>query len=115
MVRIIEPLQQLHAGALPAAAAAHKCQRLARLHRHIQPVQDLDVWSGGVGELAVNELNVALEAILKTEEGGTSTKVRVGLCVRVPLPVHKRQVRLDSFISFPFLVHVLKKLSCLNE
>lgn len=72
MIRIIKPLQQLHTGALPAAAAANKCQRLARLHRHIQPIEDLDVWSGGVSKLAVNELNVALEVILETQqrEGG---------------------------------------------
>lgn len=67
MVRIIKPLQQLHAGALSAAAAAHKGQRLAGLHRHIQPIQDLDVWPGGVGELTVNEVNVPLEVILKTQ------------------------------------------------
>lgn len=67
VVRIIKPLQQLNTGALPAAAAAHKGQRLAGLHRHIQPIQDLDVWPGGVGELTVNELNVPLEVILKTQ------------------------------------------------
>lgn len=67
VVRIIKPLQQLHAGALPAAAAAHKGQSLAGLHRDIQPIQDLDVWPGGVGELTVNEVNVPLEVILKTQ------------------------------------------------
>ncbi len=66
-VRIIKPLQQLHAGALPAAAAAHKGQRLSGLHRHVQSVQDLDVWSGGVSELTVNEVDVPLEVILKTQ------------------------------------------------
>lgn len=66
MVGIVKPLQQLHAGALPAAAAANKSQRLARFHRHGQPVQDLDVWPGGVGELAVDELDVPLEVILTT-------------------------------------------------
>lgn len=72
VVRIIKPLQQLHAGALPAAAASHKGQRLAGLHRHIQPIQDLDVWPGGVGELTVNKFNVPLEVILKIKwsEGG---------------------------------------------
>lgn len=74
MVRIIEPLQQLHTGALPAAAAAHKGQRLAGLHRHIQPVQDLDVRPGGVGELAVNEVNVPLEVILKTQRSEREQK-----------------------------------------
>ena len=77
MVGVIKPLQQLHAGALPAAAAAHKGQRLAGLHRHIQPIQHLDVWPGGVGELTVNELNVPLEVILKTHK---VTKVSVCVC-----------------------------------
>lgn len=70
LVWIIKPLQQLNTGALPAAAAAHKGQRLTGLHRHIQPIQDLDVWPGGVGELAVNEVNVPLEVILKTQQRG---------------------------------------------
>lgn len=78
-VRIIKPLQKLNAGALPTAAAAHKGQRLSRLHRHTQSIQDLDVWPGGVGELTVNEVNVPLEVILKiiAEEGrerGRKTK-----------------------------------------
>lgn len=86
MVRIIKPLQQLHTGALPTTAASHKGQRLARFHRHIQPIQDLDVWPGGVGELTVDEFNVPLEVILetrRTEEGGggKSTKVTVGFSV----------------------------------
>lgn len=67
MIWVIKPLQQLHAGALPATAAAHEGQRLAGLHRHVQPIQDLDVRPGGVGELAVNEVNVPLEVILKTQ------------------------------------------------
>lgn len=69
MVGVIKALQQLHAGALPAAAAANKGQRLAGFHRHVQPVQDLDVRPGGVRELAVNEVNVSLEIILDTDEG----------------------------------------------
>lgn len=77
VVGIIKPLQQLDAGALPTAAAAHEGQRLARLHRHVQPIQDLDVWPGGVSELTVNELDVSLEVILKTREG--AQKVRVGI------------------------------------
>lgn len=72
MVWIIKPLQQLHAGAFPAATAANEGQSLARLHRHVEPIQDLDVWSGGVGELTVNELNVPLEVFLKHSEGGGS-------------------------------------------
>lgn len=64
MVWVIKPLQQLHAGAFPAAAAANKGQRLARFYRHIQPIQDLDIGPGGVRELAVNEVNVSLEIIL---------------------------------------------------
>lgn len=85
MIGVIKPLQQLHAGALPAPAAAHEGQRLAGLHRHVQPIQDLDVRPGGVGELAVNEVNVPLEVILKTpwREGEVfkkrgSPKVSVG-------------------------------------
>lgn len=66
VVGIVKPLQQLHAGALPTAAAAHEGQRLAGLHRHIQPIQDLDVRPGGVGELTVNEVDVPLEVLLKT-------------------------------------------------
>lgn len=81
MVRVVEPLQQLDAGALPTAAAAHEGQRLALLHRHIQPIQDLDVRPGGVGEITVNELNVPLEVILKTQRGGERAKVRVGFSV----------------------------------
>lgn len=69
MVGVIKALQQLHAGALPAATAAHEGQRLAGLHRHVQAVQHLDVRPGGVGELAVDELNVALEVCLKTRRG----------------------------------------------
>ena len=66
VVRIIKPLQQLHAGALPTAATAHKGQRLAGLYGDIQAIQHLDVWPGGVRELAVHELNVPLEVILET-------------------------------------------------
>lgn len=80
MIGVVEPLQQLHAGALPAAAAAHEGQRLAGLHRHVQSVQDLDVGPGGVGELAVNEVEVPLEVILKTQGKEASRSVRVGLC-----------------------------------
>lgn len=69
MVRVVEPLQQLHAGALPTATAAHEGQRLAGLHRHVEPIQDLDVRPAGVSELAVNEVNVPLEVILKTQRG----------------------------------------------
>lgn len=68
MIGIIKPFQQLHTGAFSTAAAPHKGQRLAGLHGHIQSIQDLDIWSGGVGELAVNELNVSLEVILKTNK-----------------------------------------------
>lgn len=80
MIGVVEPLQQLHTGALPAAAAAHEGQRLAGLHRHVQPVQDLDVGPGGVGELAVNEVQVPLEVVLKTQrlskEGGLRVSPR---------------------------------------
>ena len=75
IVRIIKPLQQLHTCALPAAAAAHEGQRLAGLHRNVQPIQDLDVWPGGVGELTINEVNVPLEVILETQrQGGGGAK-----------------------------------------
>lgn len=82
IVRIIKPLQQLHAGALPAAAAAHEGQRLAGLHRHVQPIQDLDVWPGGVGELTINEVNVPLEVILKTQRqgGGRQRSMSATVC-----------------------------------
>lgn len=72
MIRVVEALQQLNAGALPAAAAAHEGQGLAGLHRNIQAVQNLDVRPGGVGELAVDELDVPLEVVLKTSGGGGS-------------------------------------------
>lgn len=72
MVRVIKPLQQLHAGAFPTAAAANKGQRLARFDRHVQPIQDLDVGPGGVRELAVNEVNVSLEMILDQDPGEES-------------------------------------------
>ena len=64
LVGVVEALQQLDAGALPTAAAAHERQGLAGPHRHAQPVQPLDVWSGGVREIAVDELQVAFEVIL---------------------------------------------------
>lgn len=64
MVWVIKPLQQLHAGAFPAAAAANKGQCLAGFYRHVQPIQNLDIGSGGVCELAVDEVNVSLEIIL---------------------------------------------------
>lgn len=69
MVWVIKPLQQLHAGAFPAATAANKGQRLARFYRHVQPIQDLDIGPGGVRELAVNEVNVPLEIILDKDQG----------------------------------------------
>lgn len=72
MVWVIKPLQQLHAGAFPTAAAANKGQRLARFYRHIQSVQDLDVGPGRVRELAVNEVNVSLEIILDKDQGEES-------------------------------------------
>lgn len=69
MVWIIKPLQQLHTGALPTAAAANEGQSLARLHRHVQPIQHLNVGSSGVGELTVDELDVPSEVILKAQQG----------------------------------------------
>lgn len=75
MVWIIKPLQQLHAGAFPTAAAANEGQCLARFYRHVQPIQDLDIGPGGVRELAVNEVNVSLEIILDKDQGGEK-----GLC-----------------------------------
>lgn len=66
MIRVVEALQQLNAGALPTAAAAHEGQRLAGLHRNVQTVQNLDVRSGGVGELTVDELDVPLKVVLET-------------------------------------------------
>lgn len=68
VVGVVKPLQQLHTGALPTATAAHEGQRLAGLHRHVEPVQHLDVRPGRVGELAVDELDVSLEVILETKE-----------------------------------------------
>lgn len=84
MIGVVEPLQQLHAGALAAAAAAHEGQRLTGLHRHIQPVQDLDVRPGGVGELAVNEVEVPLEVILKTQRLSKEGGLKVSLAGLVP-------------------------------
>lgn len=87
VIGIVEPLQQLHAGALATAAAAHEGQRLTRLYRHVEPVQDLDVGPGGVGELAVNEVEVPLEVILKTQNGtrpqGQSGLACAACCVRI--------------------------------
>lgn len=74
LVGVIKPFQQLHAGALSTAAGPHKGQRLAGLHCHVQPIEDLDVWSGRVSELAVNELNVPLEVILVEKGGGGANK-----------------------------------------
>lgn len=73
MVGVIKALQQLHAGAFPAAAAANKGQRLAGFYWHIEPVQDLDIRPGGIRELAVNEVNVSLEIILDTDDGRRKT------------------------------------------
>lgn len=91
MVGVVKPLQQLHTGALPTAAAAHEGQRLAGLHRHVEPVQHLDVRPGRVGELAVDELDVPPEVILETKEvlgereggrGNKSRKVTEGIFER---------------------------------
>lgn len=81
MVRIIKPLQQLHAGAFPTAAAANKGQSLARFHRHVQPIQDLHIGPGGVRELAVNEVNVSLEIILIKIKGKKKVYVNDLDCV----------------------------------
>ena len=68
LVGVIEALQQLDAGALATATAAHEGQRLAGLHRHVEPIQHLHVGPGGVGELTVDELHVAAEVVLGEAE-----------------------------------------------
>lgn len=67
-VGIIEPFQELNAGALPTAAAPHKRQSLARFHRHNQVIQHLDVWSGRIGELAIEELYFPFEVLLTIDK-----------------------------------------------
>lgn len=84
---VIEPLEQLYTCAFATAAAAHKGQRLTRLDRHIETIQDLDVWPGRVRELAVNELNVALEVLLTTKQRARVTvRDRVVECHPVVQP-----------------------------
>lgn len=64
-IRIIESLQELNTSALPTSTAAHKSQSLTGLDAHIQPVQNLNIWPGGVRELAVQKLNVSFKIILR--------------------------------------------------
>ncbi len=63
-IRVVESLQQLNAGALPAAAASHKSKSLSWMYWHLQPPQNLDVWPAGIREPAPFEFYPALKVIL---------------------------------------------------
>lgn len=67
-VRIVKPFQELNAGAFPAAAAPDKRQGLARIHRHDQVIQHLDVRSRRIREFAIDELYFALEFLLMVDK-----------------------------------------------
>lgn len=68
LIGIVESLQELNTGALPAAAAPNKRQSLSRFHRHDQVIQHLDVWSGRVSELAIEELYFTSEILLMIDK-----------------------------------------------
>lgn len=65
---IVEPFQELNAGAFPAAAAPDKRQSLTRFHGHNQVIQHLDVRSRWVSELAIQELYFTPEVFLMMDK-----------------------------------------------
>lgn len=65
LIGIIEPFQQLNAGALATPTAPNKCQRLPRVNRHRETIQNLDIRSRRVCKFTVNKINLPLEVVLR--------------------------------------------------
>lgn len=65
---VIKSLNQLYDCALPTATAAHQGQWLTLLHLQIQPSEDGHIWSWGVIELNVFEVNLSVKLFLEFKE-----------------------------------------------
>lgn len=72
-IGVIKPFQQLNTGAFPTTAAPNERQSLTRLHGHKQAFQHLGVWSCRIGKLAVEELNLPSEIVLKMHNNQSNT------------------------------------------
>lgn len=64
LIGIIEPFQQLNAGAFATPTAPNKCQRLPRINRYWETIQNLDIRSRRICKFAVNKINLPLEVVL---------------------------------------------------
>lgn len=64
LIRVIEPFQQLNAGAFATPTASNKSQGLPWIHRHGETIQNLDIRSRRICKFAVNKVNLPLEVAL---------------------------------------------------
>lgn len=64
LIGIVEPFQQLDAGAFTTPTAPNECQRLPRIHRYQQSIQNLYIRSRRICKFTVDKINLPLEVVL---------------------------------------------------
>ena len=64
-VQVVEPLQQLNAGRLPASRRSNEGDLLSGCQGEVEGLEDGDLLPGRVAELGVLEADVAVDAFLR--------------------------------------------------